>query len=172
MLSLREVARRVDYSPAGLYEYFGSKEEIAVALVSEGFRRLSQYLRQVPEDLPAPEHVIQLGMAYLEFARSHRQHYRFMFSYATSLEGLEEGDRQVSGYGTYERLERAVRAGIEAGDFVGQGSFTLDVMCYSIWALVHGMAMMQLENLDRYVPNLPAFDRQVIATFVRGLMPE
>src|SRR5262245_8808788 len=86
-LSLRKVAQRVDYSPAGLYEYFGSKEEIAVALVNEGFRRMSKYLKQIPEDLPAPEHVIRLGMAYLEFARSHKEHYLFMFNYATTLEG-------------------------------------------------------------------------------------
>ena len=30
-LSMRELARRVDYSPAGLYEYYENKDEIIVA---------------------------------------------------------------------------------------------------------------------------------------------
>ena len=43
-LSLREVARRIDYSPAGLYEYFGSKDELVEAACSEADRRLGLYL--------------------------------------------------------------------------------------------------------------------------------
>jgi len=35
-LSLREIARRVGYSPAGLYEYFDSKEGILLTLAEEG----------------------------------------------------------------------------------------------------------------------------------------
>ena len=45
-LSMREIARRIEYSPAGLYEYFGSKEEIIDAICEEGFRRLTM---QAPE---------------------------------------------------------------------------------------------------------------------------
>src|SRR5688572_28249541 len=77
-LSLREVARRVDYSPAGLYEYFGSKEEIVAALVSEGYRRFTIHLDQVPIELPPYERLIELGVAYIDFARTNPQHYLLM----------------------------------------------------------------------------------------------
>ena len=51
-LSLREVARRADYSPAGLYEYFDGKEAIAAAVCDEGFARLALRMDAVPRDLP------------------------------------------------------------------------------------------------------------------------
>ncbi len=39
-LSMRSLAERIDYSPAGLYEYFSSKEEIISAVCDEGQRML------------------------------------------------------------------------------------------------------------------------------------
>jgi AcrR family transcriptional regulator len=51
-LSLREIARQVGYSPAGLYEYFDSKKAIMQALSDEGDSLLNERLAQVPADLP------------------------------------------------------------------------------------------------------------------------
>ena len=39
-LSMRAIADRIDYSAAGLYEYFGSKEEILNAVREEGMAQL------------------------------------------------------------------------------------------------------------------------------------
>ena len=50
-LSLREVACQADYSPAALYEYFRSKEEILIALDSQIGQQMILMLNTVPEDL-------------------------------------------------------------------------------------------------------------------------
>ena len=50
-LSLREIARRIEYSPAGLYEYFESKGDILIALAREGEARLIRAFNQVPTDI-------------------------------------------------------------------------------------------------------------------------
>ena len=68
-LSLRQVARRADFSPAALYTYFASRDELVAALFAESFERLDAYLRRVPPELPADRRVVELGMAYLDFAR-------------------------------------------------------------------------------------------------------
>ena len=51
-LSLRQVARRADFSPAALYTYFPSKDSLVASLFEESFERLYDYLRRVPADLP------------------------------------------------------------------------------------------------------------------------
>jgi AcrR family transcriptional regulator len=51
-LSLREIARRADYSPAGLYEYFGSKDEIIEALVRDANQRFFEHLSRISRSLP------------------------------------------------------------------------------------------------------------------------
>src|SRR5580700_10042702 len=41
-VSMRKIAERVEYSPAAIYGYFPSKDDIFFALAEEGFRLLSQ----------------------------------------------------------------------------------------------------------------------------------
>src|SRR5688500_12347249 len=67
-LAIRAIADRSDLSPAGLYEYYGSKEEIITALYWEGHRMLKRYMAQVPLTLPPDEYMVELGIAYIHFA--------------------------------------------------------------------------------------------------------
>ena len=39
-VSIRKIAERIEYSPAAIYSYFPSKDDIFFALAEEGFRRL------------------------------------------------------------------------------------------------------------------------------------
>src|SRR5215208_3010711 len=39
-VSLRKIAERIEYSPAAIYGYFASKDDIFFALAEEGFRLL------------------------------------------------------------------------------------------------------------------------------------
>ncbi|MCB0147914.1 MAG: TetR/AcrR family transcriptional regulator, partial [Caldilineaceae bacterium] len=50
-LSMRTLADRIDYSPAGLYEYFGGKEEIVAAVCDEGQHYLFEAMDQVDKSL-------------------------------------------------------------------------------------------------------------------------
>ncbi|MGZ3678797.1 MAG: TetR/AcrR family transcriptional regulator [Ktedonobacterales bacterium] len=74
-LTLREIARRVDYSPAGIYEYFASLSEIVAALREEGFTLFGTYLGRVPATLPPLERMVELGMAYLAFAQEYPEEF-------------------------------------------------------------------------------------------------
>ncbi len=59
-LSMRALAERIDYSPAGLYEYFGSKEEIIAAVCDEGQRMLYEAMDRVNGGLPPVERLHRL----------------------------------------------------------------------------------------------------------------
>ena len=48
-VSIRKIAERIEYSPAAIYLYFPSKDDIFFALAEEGFRLLGD-----PSDLVAP----------------------------------------------------------------------------------------------------------------------
>jgi AcrR family transcriptional regulator len=39
-VSIRKIAEKIEYSPAAIYSYFASKDDIFYALAEEGFRRL------------------------------------------------------------------------------------------------------------------------------------
>lgn len=146
-LSLREIARRIEYSPAGLYEYFGSKEEIVQAVIVDGFNRFATYMFGVPNDLPAQEYVHELGMAYVRFAVSNPQHFMLIFSRPELHDAHHAVDKQVSS-GTFDTLVNGIQRGIDEGVYPP----SLDVMAasFSSWSIVHGMAMLLVTQLKHH----------------------
>jgi AcrR family transcriptional regulator len=75
-LSMRTLAEKVDYSPAALYKYYGSKEEIFDALREEAKQISAEISRErVIPGMPLRETLKQMGLAYLEFARRYPAHY-------------------------------------------------------------------------------------------------
>jgi AcrR family transcriptional regulator len=82
-VSIRKIAERIEYSPAAIYSYFASKDDIFFALAEEGFRLLGS-----PADGAAQEQL--KGLAPLErlrtvfwrlyeFSRQHPQYFALMF---------------------------------------------------------------------------------------------
>ncbi len=167
-LSLREIARRVDYSPAGLYEYFDSKDDIIDALCLEADRRLLSYLKSVPTTLPPDEYLVELGLAYVRYASNNRDHFLLR---ATRLAPemppvpfaeLDPGE-------TFGLLLNAVQAAIDAGIIHTREEYGLIEIAYSMWALGHGLATLQVTNLSNVEFDYESADRAAIQTFIRGV---
>ncbi len=166
-LSLREIARRIDYSPAGLYEYFDGKDDIIAALCSDGFDRLASYLGRVPVDLPPDERIVELGLAYLQFASQNPELYVLIFNNIPSgFTTLEQFDEQAS---TYHILLEAVQAGIDTNTFTPHAGFALQEMAYSFWALVHGIASLGLTQLHDLESDLGPVNRRALELFTNAL---
>jgi AcrR family transcriptional regulator len=165
--SLRELARQVDYSPAALYEYFGSKEEIIHAVCLEGHQRLAAALSAVSSNLPPAEHLIQIGLAYIDFAIRNPDYYLLMFTVRT-LPKAAVADLMHEG-SAYLLLLQSLQRGIEAGLFQIRDNFALQEMAYTAWSLVHGISMLRITYLEDYPADLAAADRQALLAFGRGL---
>jgi AcrR family transcriptional regulator len=78
-VSMRKIADRIEYSPAAIYGYFPSKDDIFFALAEEGFQLL--YDTAMVE--PAPEDPVDCLrarlMALYEFSKRHPEHFSLMF---------------------------------------------------------------------------------------------
>ncbi len=74
-VTLREVARRADFSPAAIYTYFANRDAIILALMEDSFRRLDEYVRRVPRNSSPDRRVIEFCLAYMDFGREIRPTY-------------------------------------------------------------------------------------------------
>src|SRR5688572_32847062 len=72
-VSIRKIAERIEYSPAAIYSYFPSKDDIFFALAEEGFRRLDAKVRGFTETEDPLENVRRSWWAYYEFSREDRE---------------------------------------------------------------------------------------------------
>jgi AcrR family transcriptional regulator len=168
-LQMREIARKVDYSIGGLYEYFGSKDEIIAAVCREGEARLSAHLGAVSLDQPVDQYLLELGLAYVQYARRNPQYFQLMFTQLRA--GAEEYTRapDIPSEGSYRLLVNAVQRGINDGLIRTRPGYGVDEIAYSLWGLVHGLATLQVTYLSEVQFDFAQSDRAAIATFIAGL---
>jgi AcrR family transcriptional regulator len=80
-VSIRKIAERIEYSPAAIYGYFPSKDDIFFALAEEGFRLLCDRgaAMNPADDRPPLERVHSVFRRLYEFSRDHPQYFALMF---------------------------------------------------------------------------------------------
>ena len=165
-LTLRQVARRADFSPASLYTYFSSRDDIVVALQAESLQRLGMYLRRVPLDLPPDRRIVELGVAYMDFARENPMDLHCILSVARG--GFpEQGDRSV-GLEVVRLIGETFREGAEAGVLVATDQLTLGEMAYGVWALVQGVVSIGAVDLAEVADDVTLAPRRVLEAYVAG----
>ena len=78
-VSIRKIAERIEYSPAAIYSYFPSKDDIFYALAEEGFRLL---FHDRVDRQPGPNVLHEVREAFwhlYEFSRTHPEYFALMF---------------------------------------------------------------------------------------------
>lgn len=165
-LSMRELANRIEYSPSGLYEYFGSKEEIINEVCMQGFANLSASISHISTRISASERLIAAATTYLEFAMNHPEQYRLMFGQVFQ-EPLTVED--IASDSAYSQLKQIIRDGIEANEFRHSEQFGIEEMTYGAWAQVHGLAMLHLTLFRKAGPEIDRLNRRAIEGFTASL---
>src|SRR6266851_7734391 len=81
-VSIRKIAERIEYSPAAIYGYFPSKDDIFFALADQGFRLLcdpAQMTTPAHQALPPLDRLRVMFRRFYEFSREHPQYFALMF---------------------------------------------------------------------------------------------
>jgi AcrR family transcriptional regulator len=164
-LSIRAIAEKIDYSPAGLYEYYGGKEEIIAALCTQGLQHFARHLRSVDKSLAPEAYMVELGVAYVDFALKNPDFFLLMFTTAPLVlpdlaEHKSDVGRGLQDDDAFSILLHGVERCVAAGLFCPQPNYGVLEMARTAWALAHGIAMLQLSAL-RELPF--AFDQIRVA---------
>ncbi len=182
-LSMRAIAECIDYSPAGLYEYFGSKEEIIGAVCKQGIRRLAGRLQQVDPTLAPIDYVVELGMAYIDFAIHNTDWFLLMFTTVPLARNamppvLPADPQQSMNLTPGQQLQKddafgilvgGIQRCVAAGILHEQPNFGVLEMAYAAWAHVHGIAMLHATGLQIFADRYEAVNRTVLRSGLFGL---
>lgn len=161
-LSMRAIAERIDYSPAGLYEYYGGKDEIIAAVCDDAFDQLTQALRSTDPTLPPDDYLRECGVNYVRFALENTDAFLLMFTNAPLAAPhpmpVEAMLRQSPAFMVlYDAVQRCVEAGI----FTPRPDYDVLAMAVTCWQMVHGMAMLAVTIMRSQPPNLGAYRRSL-----------
>ena len=164
-LSLREIARRAGFSPGALYKYFDSKDDVIKALADKAMAALLLEFGKVPADLPPDERALEIGMAYLEFARHNPEDVAVIALHESTLHALPLSEE-------HRLMEEAVtgvfREGVAAGLFTGSDDPDADYMAYGAWALVQGLATFEQQRAG-ISDKVRGKQRQLLRVYINGL---
>lgn len=166
-VSIRKIAERIEYSPAAIYSYFGSKDDIYLALAEDGFRLLAAQAASTPKTGPPLERLRAGWWAFYEFSKAHPAYFELMFV-DRSVPAIADG---WSGFEVLQGLMHEATTDIERAIDAGDLPATLNPASamHVIWAALVGPAVVGL--CGRLAPgeDRDQLARDVLEAVVAGL---
>ena len=167
-LSLRAIARDIGVSQTAPYRHFKDKNALLVKLAIDGFEQLAQ-CKQAPEGDDVFANLIDIGIAYIEYAVEHPQHYQLMFG-----SKIEQRNQQLelkeAGQAAFAVIRTQTIKGMELGVFV---DLEPQILAKCVWSKLHGLASLAIDGFfdSKDLPlELEPYLRLQIALTIRGLL--
>jgi AcrR family transcriptional regulator len=146
-VSLRRIAKQIEYCPATIYRYFKNKDDIMLQLCYQGFEQL--LARQVELDgIEDPLERLKIGSReYVTFALENPELYELMFATKEIVKQPKEEEESVS-LKSLRKLVAHVEECIEAGHFADEDAETLAI---TIWTGLHGLSSLLIKGQLRFL---------------------
>jgi len=166
-VSIRNIASKIDYSPAAIYSYFSSKDDIFLALAEEGFRLLGATHMADPPSADPLEDIRATAWQLYQFSKDHPQYFALVFLDRRVPRIGQEYERFPFMSEIHARIRGRMQRGIDEGFFPG----TLDavVALRLICAPIFGIATLRLSNRLASSEDADALARDAIETTMAGL---
>lgn len=145
-VSIRKIAERIEYSPAAIYSYFASKDDIFFALAEEGFRLLEgdTDAHAALSALPALSRIRALFWRLYEFSCEHPQYFALMFVERSMPRISREYERFAFAREGKQRLLAWIREAVADGTLPHSSS--PDAMLQIVSSAVIGVAVLRLSE--------------------------
>jgi AcrR family transcriptional regulator len=142
-VSMRKIAKRVEYSVGTLYLYYKDKDELFLAVQSAAFEQAFTFINALSGKDDPLERLQELGERYVRFGMKNPDLYRLMFMMEHPMDAMEEGDPWHSGIALHNLLTSLVKECVAAGRIVAEDP---DRLSFALWSLVHGMVSLRISQ--------------------------
>lgn len=161
-VTMREIARRVGFSPTAIYLHFKDKDALIHELCDTDFLTLAQELRAIGAIADPIERLRVLGLGYVKFAVEHPNHYRLMFmtpqvNLDTEDSTIEPGNPEQD---AYAHLRGMVVEAHAAGRFRADLTDS-DLVAQTLWAGLHGVCSLEIAKKNDCWVAWTSFDVRV-----------
>jgi AcrR family transcriptional regulator len=143
-LALSDAAHLAGVSVAAPYRHFKDKEALLAEIAAEGFTMFRDALAHASQSHPAqnqPEdkvkRLVEMGVAYVDFALHHRSHFQVMWE--SGIIQANHPEMQQTAQQAYRLLEDAANGLLPRAHPSRQ-----QALVRAAWSLVHGYAMLTL----------------------------
>ena len=143
--SMREIAKKINYSATTLYHHFADKEALLQAVCDEDFLALASGMRDIMQLPNLIDRIQALSKGYAMFALQHPNHYRLMFMTPRApcnleITKIQQGNTEQD---AYAQLTLAVKDALDAGLFRPELTH-FELIAQTLWASTHGVCSLEI----------------------------
>ena len=149
-LSIRNIAKGVEYSPATIYLYFEGKDEIVFRLMEMGLQQLMEKMQPLMSIEHPVDRLNQLGKSFVEFGLENSEWFELMFNLPKDVCPIEKYLEDSSpGIMLFDLLVNTCNEAIENG-------FTeikdAEILAMLLWSSVQGLVnLIRSKNFEHLV---------------------
>jgi AcrR family transcriptional regulator len=138
--SIRNIADKIEYSPATIYLYYKDKDELLWGLQAEAFGKLADVFRERVTATEPLQQLRQLAKIYVEFGMSNPDLYDLMFIIRSPM-NAEKDEKWRNGNDSFQFLVNVIQSGMDQLRYK-------DAMigALSCWSMVHGLVSLNVRG--------------------------
>ena len=166
-VSIRKIAERIEYSPAAIYSYYASKDDIFLALAAEGFHRLDETVSAAMTADDPLENVRACWWAFYQFSQEQPAFFQLMFvdhsvpRITQQWEGFEFLQQMLT------HAVAAIQKAIDAGAF--PATLNPNAAMHILWASLIGPSVVGIRHRLASGEDYDALARDVLDATIAGL---
>jgi AcrR family transcriptional regulator len=139
-VTIRKIAKKIEYTPPTIYEYFRNKDDIFYTLLRMGYQKLYYLFVETYQTIPDPkERLFRLGTTYWNFAWEYKELYQVM----NGLNGVRFGVESIPNEAKdiYSLLKKAVEELLQQYQQPLENAHHQVVL---LWATLHGLISLTM----------------------------
>ncbi|MBK6362281.1 MAG: TetR/AcrR family transcriptional regulator [Saprospiraceae bacterium] len=143
-LSVRKIAKEIEYSPATIYLHFKDKDEILHELMEMGFMLMNKYMVPAFAEKDPSKRIYEIGRAYIKFGLEQADWYDLMFNSDEPMKHVEKcREDWDEGMALFNFLTITCNEAIEKYSLKG---YDAQIIALQLWSVVHGLVNLALTD--------------------------
>src|SRR5712675_693874 len=106
--SIRNIAEKIEYSPATIYLYYKDKDELLYDVQKQAFEKLAQVFREKVTAKDPIKRLEQIMFNYVRFGKNNPELYDLMFIIRAPMNGIKEDEKWENGDDSFGFLVQCI----------------------------------------------------------------
>lgn len=139
--SIRNIAEKIEYSPATIYLYYKDKDELLYEVQKQAFEKLELEFQEKVTSTDSFERLAQLCRAYVNYGKNNREMYDLMFMMKSPMNCVRPEDAWTNNTDSFTFLVNCLTECMEKKLLRFD-----DVMiaALSVWSMGHGLVSLDV----------------------------
>jgi len=139
--SIRNIADKIEYSPATIYLYYKDKDELLYDVQGQAFEKLDQAFRENATATDPFRKLEQIMYTYIRFGKNNPELYDLMFIIRAPMNVMKEKELWDNGHDSFGFLVGCISECIEKKLIRYDNAM---IAALSVWSMGHGLVSLDL----------------------------